>query len=315
VAGFFIRRLLTALLTLFLASLITFSAFRVVIPGDPAAMALGLEATAEQRGALRSRLGLDRSLPAQYLSWVRGFLSGNSGRSLRFQSARVSDLVAERLPVTCALAGLSLFLIILISLPAAVLSVLNEHSFFDRLVQILGAVTIGVPSFFLGILFIWVFGLLLRLFAPGAYVSYKDSAAGFLGCLFFPALAVALPNAAMVMKFLRGSLLHELKSDYVKAASSRGASRGRLICCHALKNAAVPAITLLGMIIGDVFSGSIVIEQVFAIPGLGRLLIAAVMSRDYPLAQALLVYTAFVVVLGNTLAETVIWLMDPRLRA
>ena len=309
--SFFIRRLLIAFLTMFLVSLITFGAFRA-IPGDPVIMALGIEAGAERADALRAGLGLDRSLPAQYVSWVRGFLSGDPGLSIRFQNARVSDLVRERLPITAALAGLSLFLIIIIAFPTALLVTRKEYAFLDRLIRVIGGVTIGIPSFFLGIIFIWVFGVILRLFAPGAFVS--NGAAGFLGRLFFPALAIALPNAAMTLKFLRSSILQELGSEYVKAAYSRGASTAFIIRRQVFKNAAVPAITLLGMIIGDIFSGSIVIEQVFAIPGLGRLLIAAVTSRDYALAQTLIVYAAFVMVLGNTVAEIAIWLMDPRAR-
>jgi ABC-type dipeptide/oligopeptide/nickel transport system permease component len=277
-------------------------------------MALGVTATEEQRDALRADLGLDRSLPVQYLSWLRGFLTGSPARSIRFQSVSVADLLLERLPVTGALAGLSLLLIILIAVPLALLSALKEHSAMDRLVNALSAVTIAVPGFFLGILFVWVFAGFFRLFTPGSYVSYKESAAGFLGCLFLPSLAVALPNAAMALQFLRSSIKAEMRSAYVRTAYGKGASTGAVLCRHVLKNAAAPAVTLLGMIIGDIFSGSIVIEQVFSIPGLGRLLIASVVSRDYPLAQTLAAYAAFIMVMANTVSDMAVRLIDPRVR-
>jgi ABC-type dipeptide/oligopeptide/nickel transport system permease component len=190
----------------------------------------------------------------------------------------------------------------------------REHSALDRLVNTITTITISAPGFFLGVLFIWVFGLILRCFVPGAYVSYRDDWGAFLGYLVFPALAIALPNAAVVIKFLRGAIFQQLKSDYVRTAYSKGASRYLVLYRHVLKNAVIPAITLLGMIIAEIFSGSIVIEQVFTIPGLGRLLIASITSRDYPLAQTLVVYIAFIVVLANTLVDVSIQIIDPRIR-
>jgi ABC-type dipeptide/oligopeptide/nickel transport system permease component len=173
---------------------------------------------------------------------------------------------------------------------------------------------ISFPGFFLGVLLIWLFAILLRLFAPGAYVPYDQDFGGFLAYLIFPALAIALPNAAIVVKFLRGSILQQLRSDYVRTAYSKGNSRRRVLYRHVLKNAVIPAVTLMGMITADVFSGSIVIEQVFTIPGIGRLLIASITSRDFSMAQVLVLYIAFTVVLANTLADIAIQIIDPRIR-
>jgi ABC-type dipeptide/oligopeptide/nickel transport system permease component len=311
--GFIGKRLAVTLLTLFLVSFFTFAAFSL-IPGDPALLALGIEASDEQLAALRTEMGLDRGFFEQYFSWLGKFLSGAPGSSSRFRGESISALVAERLPVTFSLALISLVLILLISIPLAMLPVKKENGITDRVLNTLTAVTISFPGFFLGILFIWIFGLVLRLFVPGAYIDYRDNFPSFIACLFFPALAVAVPNAAILVRFLRGSIFRQLKSDYVRTALSKGSIGRRVLREHVLKNAAIPAITTLGMITAEIFSGSVVIEQVFTIPGIGRLLIASITSRDFAMVQTLVVYIAFVVVLANTLADIAARVVDPRIR-
>jgi ABC-type dipeptide/oligopeptide/nickel transport system permease component len=310
---FVIKRLLVTLLTLFLVSVITFAAFHI-IPGDPAAVMLGIEATDEQLALLRAEMNLDRSLPVQYGLWLGRFFTGNLGNSVRFRGEPIAALVLERLPVTFALAVLSMVFILLIAIPTALISQGRENSFLDRAVNTLTTVMLSFPGFFLGVLLIWVFAVLLRLFAPGAYVPYDEDFGGFLAYLVFPALAIALPSAAVVVKFLRGAILQQFRCDYVRTAYGKGKSRRQVLYGHVLKNAAVPAVTLMGMITADVFSGSIVIEQVFTIPGIGRLLLAAITSRDFSMAQVLVLYIAFIVVLANTLADIAIQIIDPRIR-
>jgi ABC-type dipeptide/oligopeptide/nickel transport system permease component len=298
---------------MFLVSLFCFLAFNV-ISGDPASLIAGIDASEEQLVSLREEMGLNRNIFARYAGWLSGFLSGNSGNSLRFRGESISNLVAARVPVSFSLAMLSLFFITAISLPLSLLTVKREGSIVDRMVNFLTAAGISMPSFFLGLLFIWIFGFTLRLFVPGVYVDYRESFFGFIASLCFPALAIAIPNSAVLIKFLRGSLFQELQSDYVRTARSKGAGRLYILRRHVLKNALIPAITIFGMIIAEVFAGSIIIEQVFTIPGIGRLLIAAITSRDYPLIQTLMVYIAFTVVAANTLADIVIMILDPRIR-
>ncbi|MDR1277560.1 MAG: ABC transporter permease [Treponema sp.] len=310
---FIVRRLAVTLVTLFLVSVFSFLAFNVV-RGDPASLILGTEATEEQLARLREEMGLDRSLPARYAAWLGNFLTGNLGNSTRFRGEPIAGLIMDRLPVTFCLAGLSLVFILLLSFPAALLSVKKEGGFLDRLINICTAINISFPGFFLAVVFIWIFGILLKLFSPGAYVSYAESPAGFFTYLLFPALAIAIPNAAILVKFLRASILQQLRLDYVRTAYSKGASGRRVLYRHALKNALIPALTLLGMILADVFSGSIIIEQVFTIPGIGRLLIASIGSRDYPMIQTLVVYIAFIVVFANTLVDIAIQIIDPRIK-
>jgi ABC-type dipeptide/oligopeptide/nickel transport system permease component len=306
------KRLFSTVLTLLLVSLLTFSAF-ALIPGDSALLALGIEASDEQVAALRAQMGLDRSLPWQYGAWLGKFLTGNLGNSARFRGAPVSGMILERLPVTGTLAGLALGFMFLIAVPVTLASVRKEGGILDRVLSTLTALNIALPGFFLGVLFIWIFGILFRLFVPGAYADYRQDFPAFVGYLLFPALAVALPNAAILVKFLRAQVLQQFHLDYVRSARSKGAGRRRVLYAHVLKNAAVPAITLLGMIVGETFSGSVIIEQVFTIPGIGRLLIASITSRDYSMVQTLVVYIAFIVVLANTLSDIIIRIIDPRI--
>ena len=311
--GFIGKRLFITLLTLFLVSVLSFGAFRL-IPGDAALLSLGTEASAEQVENLRIEMGLDRSYPAQYLSWIVGLFSGQLGNSARFRGASISGIIMERLPVTLSLAVLSFLFVILIAVPLSVFSVKKENSVISHIVNFLTALGVSLPGFFLGIIFIWVFGILARLFVPGAYTGYLENPAGFFTYLIFPAIAIAVPNTALVVKFLRSSIFKEFHSDYVRTARSKGSSRSHMLTGHVFKNASLPVITLLGMIAGEVLSGSIVIEQVFGIPGIGRLLIASITARDYPMIQTLIMYIAFAVILANTLADIMLQIIDPRIQ-
>ncbi|MCL2093170.1 MAG: ABC transporter permease [Treponema sp.] len=307
------KRLLVGLITLILVSVLCFLAF-LIIPGDAALLALGTEATQEQIEALQEELGLNMSLPAQYFSWLGRFLRGDQGYAARFRGATITGLILERLPVTITLALLSFSFMLLIAVPVSLFAARREHSLAGRIITTLTALNISVPGFFLGILFIWVFGLIFRLFVPGAYIDYRDDVFGFISYMIFPALAIALPNAAFLIKFLRSAIQREFNSDYARTARSKGGSRPYILKNHVFKNASIPGITLLGMIIGDILSGSLVIEQVFSIPGLGRLLITSINSRDFPMIGTLMMYVAFIVIMANTAADIALQMVDPRIR-
>jgi len=310
---YFLRRIVIALITLFLVSILCFLAFSV-IKGDPASLLGDLSSTPEQIETIREELGLNRSIAVRYFDWLFNFLGGNPGKSYFFRGEAISSLIGQRLPVSISLALLSLLFIIIISLTVSLLTVKKQGGITDIIVNFFTAAGISTPGFFLGLLFIFIFGFGFKLFIPGNFINYDENFFGFIGSLCFPALAIAIPNSAILIKFLRGSLFNEFQSDYVRTAKSKGACRFYIIRRHVLKNACLPAVTMLGMIIAEVFSGSIIIEQVFTIPGIGRLLITAISSRDYPLIQALMVYIAFLVVLANTLADIVIYIIDPRIK-
>lgn len=310
--SFIIKRCITALFTMFLVSLLCFLVFSV-IRGDPASLLGGISIRSDQLEALREEMGLNKHVFVRYVTWLSDFLRGNPGYSFSFRGEAIADMIAERLPVSLFLALFSLLFVLLIALPVSLVSVKREGALLDRLVNIFTAAGISTPGFFLGLLFMFFFGFAFHLFVPGVYVSYKENFFKFISCLFFPSLAIAVPSSAVLIKFLRTSLFAELKSDYVRTARSKGASRFYILRRHVLKNAVVPAITVFAMITAEVLSGSIVIEQVFSIPGIGRLLIAAVSSRDYPLIQALIVYIAFMVIAANTIADIAIMMIDPRI--
>lgn len=307
-----LRKVFTFFLTLFLVSLLTFLAFNI-IPGDPAQLILGTNASPQQLAVLHRQLGLNEPLPMRYFKWLIGFFGGNLGTSIKY-SVSVRSLIASRLPVTSVLAGIALLLILLFSIPIGVFCAKKKDTVIDRLLGTVTMMNISVPNFFLGILFIWIFGILLKCFTPGGYIRFNENPMGFLVYMFFPALAIALPNIATVIKFIRTSFIGQLKLDYVRTAYSKGNGDTAVLYRHVMKNALVPVITLFGMILSEVFSGSIIIEQVFGIPGIGRLLITSILSRDFPLVESLVVYIAAIVVTANLLVDILLQTIDPRIR-
>ena len=309
---YFARKFAALLLTMVLVSILAFVAFNL-IPGDPAQLILGTQATPESIAALHAKLGLDRSLPQRYVSWLGGLLRGDMGTSLQY-SQPVASLLFSRLPVTACLAGLSLVFIVALSFPAGMFAAKWHGTVPGRLMDAVTMLNLTLPGFFFGVLFIWIFGILLHCFVPGAYIDYREDFGGFLRYLIFPALAVALPNIASTAKFLRNAILAERNSAYAVTARSKGLSENTVLRRHVLKNAAVPAVTLLGMTVAEIFSGSIIIEQVFSLPGVGRLLISAVSTRDFPMLESLVVYIAFLVTIANFIADLVIRGIDPRMR-
>jgi len=311
--NFILRRIVIALITVFLVSILCFLAFSV-IRGDPASYLAGINASQEQLSALREEMGLNKNVITRYLEWLSGFISGRTGAALSFRGEAISSLIAKRIPVTITLSLLSLFFVLLISIPVSLLTVNREGGILDGVVNFFTAAGLSTPGFFMGLLFIFIFGFGLKLFIPGEYIDYSKNFLGFIRCLCFPALAISIPNAAILVKFLRGSLFAELRSEYVTTARSKGADGLYILRKHVLKNALLPAVTIFAMIIAEVFSGSIIIEQVFTIPGIGRLLISAISSRDYPLIQSLMVYIAFIIIIANTLADIAIMVIDPRIR-
>lgn len=309
------KRLLITLITLFLVSVFCFLVFSV-IRGDAASSLGGIYTTSEQLDALREEMGLNKNIFIRYFDWLFNFLSGNPGNSYSFQGEAISSLIAQRLPVTISLALFSLLLIIIISFTVSLFTVKREGDLIDNIMNIFTAAGISTPGFFLGLLFIFIFGFGFNLIQiiPGNFISYKENFFIFFANLFFPALAIAIPNSAVLIKFLRGSIFAELQKDYVRTAKSKGAGRFYILFRHVFKNACLPSVTMLGMIIAEVFSGSIIIEQVFQIPGIGMLLISSINSRDYPLIQALMIYIAFIVIAANTLADISLMIIDPKIK-
>lgn len=306
------KKLAMMLLTMVIVSFLAFLAFQI-IPGDPTVRLLGTDATAESVALLRAELGLDRPFFVRYAAWMQGALQGDFGRSYSY-AMPVSELLAGKIGITALLTAVSFLLIVTISLPAGILLCAREHPRLDRAADAVNQLIMAIPPFFTGILMTLVFGLMLRWFVPGSFVSPSEDFWRSAAYLVFPALAIALPRIAMTVKMLRASVRGELTKDYVRTAYSRGNSRWQALCRHVLRNAVVPTVAFLAMTAADLVAGSVVIEQVFSVPGLGRLLLTSIANRDFPVVQAIVVILALWVVLVNGAADLLNQRLDPRLR-
>lgn len=311
--NYIIRKIITLILTLLLISAMTFGAFSV-IPGDASVSRLGTEATQEQIDALRAEMGLDRPVTERYISWVRGAVHGDFGESLRYSGTTVRELLSDRLTATVLLAVIALAMMFVFSVPLALLSVHFKNHWQDTLISQLVQLAMAVPSFFLGILLTYFFGIALKLFQPGKFVAPSEDFLGAVRYLVFPAMAIALPKGSMVTRFIRNAVLGEMKKDYVRTARSKGSSRDRILYRHVLRNALIPVITFAAMIAAQILAGSIVVEQVFSVPGVGRLLVSSISSRDYPVVQAIVIYITAIVVIMNFAIDLIYQLADPRVK-
>ena len=306
------KRLAILIGTLLLVTILAFLAFSV-IPADPTLSILGAEATDEQIAVLRTQLGLDLPIHVRYWNWLSAFVTGDFGRSYHYNMT-VAELLGPRIGVTLTLALMAFVLILIIAIPLGLLCAWKQGGWLDRALTVLNQINMAIPNFVLGIVLVYLFGLLLHLFQPNGFVYPSESVGRYLRFMFFPALAVALPKAAMTVKMLRGSILSEGREDYIRTAYSKGNSTGAVLRRHVLRNAMIPTVTFLALTVADIVAGSIVVEQVFAVPGLGLMLISSIGSRDYPVVQAIVVIIAAVVVLCNFLADVLYRVMDPRLR-
>lgn len=309
---YLVKKLLTLIGTLLLVSFIAFLLFQIV-PGDPVTSMLGTEYTSERAESLRTELGIDKPVLTRYGIWLKDFVRGDFGTSYKYKMP-VTRLIGDKIPVTVYLAVLMFLIIVIISVPLSVIMAKFGKKKIAKGFDIFNQSVMAVPSFFLGIIIIIVFGLVFKWFTPGAYVDYRDDMAGFITYIIPAAFAVAIPKIAMMVKFMKNSLIHELESDYVRTAYSKGAGETRVMFVHVLRNGLMPAITLLGMIIAEIMAGSIVVEQVFNLPGLGSILVSSVSNRDYPVVQAIVVYIAFIVIITNCVVDILYHIIDPRVR-
>lgn len=314
---YFGKKVITLIMTLFLVSVAAFLAFQI-IPGDVVKSIVGEDASPEREEQLREQLGLNVPPVERYFRWMAGVVRGDFGVSYRYyknmnELMPVTELIGDKLPVTLWLAAVSMLFILLVSIPLGVFWARSGNKVLDAALGVVTQTAMAVPSFFLGVLVTFVFGVTFRFFAPGGYVSYRESFGGFLRYLVFPALSVAIPKIAMTARFLRNSMLTELQSDYVRTAYSKGCTKRRVMYGHVLRNAMMPVVTFLGMIIAEIVAGSIVIEKVFGLPGIGRLLISSINTRDFPVVQILILYITFVVIFVYFLVDILYRVIDPRI--
>lgn len=310
--NYFIKKTIALLATLLVAAFLTFLAFEV-IPSDAALTKLGMDATEEEVEALREAMGLNRSLPVRYGDFLLGAVRGDFGDSVQY-GIPVTELLANRFGVTIGLALLSFVLIVGISVPVGILAARAKTKTGEGFFAFLTQIMMAVPPFFLGMLITLLFGIVLRWFAPGSYVAAGDDFFGFLRFMVFPAMAVAIPKIGMTVRFLQSSLKEQMQADYVRTAKSKGCTKRRVLWAHVLRNAMIPVVTFLTMVMAEILAGSIVIEQVFNLSGIGRLLAVSISGRDYPVVRAIVLYTTAVVVVLNYGADMLCRFLDPRIK-
>jgi len=309
-----LKKLATLIVSLLITSVLTFTAFQI-IPGDSALNALGMDATKEQLERYREEMGLNKSLPVRYINWLKGALKGDFGYSTQYQmQMKAGTLIKERLIVTIWLAVMSFLLIVVISIPLGIFSAGKKNGILDSFITLITQFFMSVPPFFLGMLITLIFGIILKWFTPGSYINPGENFGQFLRFMIFPAIAVAVPKIAMTVKFLRSSLLREMELDYVRTAKSKGMTKARILIRHILKNALIPVITFLAMMLADILAGAILVEQVFNLPGLGRLLVSSISNRDYAVVQAIILYIVSVVIIINFLVDLIYQWIDPRVK-
>jgi len=305
--GFVVRRLLLLLPVAVGVTIICF--FMVhLIPGDPAATILGIHATPRAVALLHQQWGLDRPLASQYWLFLERLLHGNLGQSI-FYGGSVSSLILSHLPPTLWLLGYATVLTVLISVPLAVLAASRRDGVRDHVVRAVPLVGLGMPTFWLGFLLIYAFAITLRIFPVSGYGS---GFTGHLRSMFLPSLTVALALTPVVIRSLRASMLDVLGADYITTARSKGVSPRRLYLRHALRNAVIPAVTVLAINIGFLVGATVVIEQIFAVPGIGQLMVNAIFQRDFPVVQGVTLVFAIMVVLINLMADLSYAALDPR---
>jgi len=310
--AFLVRRFLTALLSVLLASVVVFSAL-LAVPGDPAAVILGMNASPAAREALTRQLGLDKPPVERYVSWLGGVVRGDLGESLNYDRP-VAGLIGERLRVSVPLAVGAALVACLLAMPLGVVAALRRGTLWDPLVTSLSQVGAAIPSFWLGLLFILYFAAERRWLPASGFVPFGEDPVRWLRSLVLPVLALGLGQAAVMTRMTRAAMLEVLSQDFVRTAKAKGVSQRGVVLKHALRNAMVTIITILGISLSNVFIGSIVIEQVFSLPGLGRLALTAIGTRDFPLLQGeVLLYAATIVGLGF-LVDVSYGLLDPRIR-
>jgi peptide/nickel transport system permease protein len=309
---FLVRRLAALVPTLFLVSVLIFG-LQQLLPGDPAIAMAGEERDPAAIAYLRAKFHLDDPVPVRYGYWLRGVLHGDLGDSVRIQKP-VTELIAEKLPVTLELAGLAMAIALVIGIGAGVASAALRDTKWDYAANLFALWGLSTPNFWLGILMILLFSVKLGWLPATGYVSPWEDLRGNLATMIMPAFVLGNAIAAVLMRHTRSAMLQVLSSDYIRTARAKGLASRRVLLRHALRNALIPIITLGALEFGTLLSGAVLTEQVFSIPGFGKLIVDAVFNRDYSVVQGVVLFTATMYILLNLLADVAYFVVNPRMR-
>ena len=300
------------IVALFFVSLGTFLAFNV-LPGDASVSRLGTDVSEERREEVREELGLNKPVMTRYVEWLGKAVRGDFGESFQYSGTSVKELLGKAATVTIWLAVVTFVIMVFLSIPLGILAGKHLGGPVDRIVTGSGRVFMAVPSFFLGILLIYLFSIVLSVIKTGAFVYPGQNFWECIKCLILPSFALGIPKAAMLIRYLRSSIMEEQKKDYVRTAYSKGLSINQVFYGHILRNALIPVVTFLALAVVDIFAGSIVVEQVFSLPGLGKMLVNAITNRDYPVVQGIILILATVVIVVNFFVDLLYSRIDPRI--
>ena len=309
---FLLRRFASLLVTLLLASIVIFIMLEIV-PGDPARLMLGINATQDAVDALRQQMGMNAPPITRYLDWIGGILVGDFGRSYTY-SVPVGELIAERVVVSLPLALIALALSTMIAIPVGIFSAANRGKTADTAVMVTTQFGIAVPNFWFALLLVYLFAVVLRLVPAGGFPGWDEGLWPALKALVLPSIALALPQAAILSRVTRSALIEALGEDYIRTARAKGLSRRSTLWNHALRNALIPVVTIMGLQFAFLLAGAIIVENVFYLPGLGRLVFQAITQHDLPVVQNVIILLVAAVVLTNFLVDIAYAWIDPRLR-
>ncbi len=302
--SYIVKRGLLAIPVLLLTAVLVFSALHLA-GGDPVMLLVPANAPASVRDAVRAKLGLDKPLPVQFVTYMSHVLRGDLGRSI-LSRRQVLDLIVEKLPVTAELGVASLALAYLIAIPLGTVAALNRNSFLDWSTMVVALIGVSMAGFWLGLLLIYAFAVHLRWFPPTGHGTIRH--------LVLPALALGLPRMGRIARITRSSLLEVIGQDYIRTARAKGLTEKVVVFRHALRNALIPIISLLSLDLGYIVGGSVVIEHVFARPGIGDMMLRAIFSRDFPVLQGSMFVLALAIILSNIIADVAYVIVDPRIR-
>ena len=311
-ARFLTKRLASAFVVLVLVSLMSFAIIWLV-PGDPTAAFLDTSATPEQVERLRRELGLDQPVIVQMLDWYGRILHGDLGHSILLNRS-VTAAILERLPVTLSLAGIALVLALMIGVLAGIVAAVNHNRWPDQVVMTAALIGLSVPDFWLGIMLILLLAVKFGLFPTGGYVPLSQDPLGWLASIFMPAMTLAVIQVGFIARMTRASMLEVLNQDFIRTADAKGLKLTEIMLRHGLPNALVPVLTVAGIVAGALLGGAVIIEQVFSIPGVGRLIIGGILSRDYPVIQGGLLLLAVIYLAVNLAVDILYAAVDPRVR-
>ena len=306
------RRAAALVATLFFVSALVFVVVRV-LPGDPAALIMGTEGSREAADRLREAMGLNRSLPVQYVDWLARALRGDLGRSIQYDLP-VGQLIASRLPVTLPLALMAAAFMVAAAVPLGLYAATRHRRFGDYATMVLSQIGISIPQFWAGLLLILTFSVTLGWVRSGGFEGWSNGAGAALRSLLLPAIALGVFQAAVLVRATRSAVLDVLREDYVRTARAKGVSELRVVGRHTLRNALIPIITVAGVQLGQLLAGAIVLESVFALPGLGRLALGAITARDLPVVQGVALFIASTIVVINFAVDLAYTVLDPRIR-